>query len=425
MSSRPAVHWPSLAQFAYSGFVLVAALGGAAGLAISAGLGLARSPSAAAQPAAQLVGAAGAALVGLLAIPSAVLALLRLLRRPLPGWASRPTGWLPHALSARLLIAAGIAVLWGISLAAGGWAASQRGAGLLLLAPLYILAAGLPVAAYLVIGAGGLAGGSQQRRWGILSAELVGTALVVLVVELLVLALVGLIIVLAVVSQPGALAEIQRLAAQLKAAQVTPENLGRILQPFLRPWMLYLGIAVIAGIAPLIEELLKPLPLWFFARRGLTASEGFVGGLICGAGFALFESLGDLTSVTGASWLPAALGRGGTDLLHILNGGLMGWALALAWSQGRSLRLVLTYLLVAGVHGLWNAISLLLGALPLVGPVFPALLHGQQANYILGAGLVVIYLLMFWVLVRTNQRLGRSEPVPAQPPLAPLGENTN
>jgi hypothetical protein len=427
VSSRSAIHWPSLAQFAFSAFVLLAALGLSAGLAISGGLGWARSPATADQSLTRLIGAAGAGLVGLLALPSVGLSLARLLGRSLPGWALRPFGSLPGPLSRRIPILIGLLAVWAAALAAGSWSAVQGGAGQLALVPLFLLVVALPVAIYLVIGAGGLSAGSLQRRWGIFVAALIGTSGVVLVVEILVFGLiaVGALVVLA--SHPDTLNLINRLAQRITNAQITPENLGRILRPYIQPWMIYLGVAIVAGLAPLIEEALKPLPLWLFARRGLTPAEGFVGGLLCGAGFALFESMGDLAAITGPDWAVSAAARGGTDLLHILNAGLMGWALALAWGEGRHLRLALTYLLVVGIHGLWNSISIAMAVLPLVAPAASPLLTGPWVTGIFVGGLIVLYVCLFFVLVRTNRRLAPVSPPPAPAlltaPDEPTGEN--
>ncbi len=417
--SRPTVHWPSLAQLAFSGLVLIGALAIAVGLAIVGGLDWARSPATIDQSVRLLILAAGLTLVGLLALPSAGLALLRLFDQPLPEGLLHPLGGLPGALSRRLVILAAIAVIWVAALAAGNWAANQGGAGQLALAPLYVIAVALPIAGYLVVGAGGLSGGSLQRRWGIFGAGLAATSLIVLVVEIIVFGLVAVLVVAALASQPDTLNLLSRLVQRLQNAQITPENLGRILRPYLQPWMIFLGVAVVAGLAPLIEELLKPLPLWLFARRGLTPAEGFVGGLLAGAGFALFESMGDLANVTGESWAISAAVRASTDLLHMVNAGLMGWALAVAWGSrgqpgalGRYLRLALTYLLVVGIHGLWNSLSVVMVVLPLALPAGSPLLRGGWVENVPVAVLAALYLSLFFVLLWANHRLS--------PPANPL-----
>ncbi len=50
--------------------------------------------------------------------------------------------------------------------------------------------------------------------------------------------------------------------------------------------MIFGVLAVISGIVPLIEEILKPIALWSLVGKDLTDQEGFVAGLLSGAGFA-------------------------------------------------------------------------------------------------------------------------------------------
>jgi hypothetical protein len=399
------VHWPSAAQLAFSGLVLIGSFGIAMTLGVMGALEWSRGAGSANQSVTLLVTAVGVGLGGLFALPSAGLALWRLLGR------AQPQSWirLPEPLARRLLILAGIAVLWGAALAAGGWAVNQGGIAQLALVLLSAVVVILPIAGYLVVGAGGLSGGSLQRRWGIFSAGLAGTSLVVLVIELLAFALVGVAVLVGLASRPDTMETLNRLLQRLSNAQITPENLGRILRPYLQPWLIYLGAALVAGLAPLLEELLKPLPLWFFARRGLTPAEGFVGGLLAGAGFTLFESMGDLAGITGQGWVSTAAARAGTDLLHMVTVGIMGWALALAWGEGgrlsRYLRLALTYILVVGIHALWNSMSVAMVALPLIFPASSSALNGIFVEKLPIAVLGGIYLGLFFILLWANRRL--------------------
>jgi hypothetical protein len=420
VASRSSVHWPSAAQLAFSGLVLLGSFGIAAALAVMGALEWSHGAGSADQSVTLLVTAVGVGLVGLFALPSAGLALWRLLGR------SQPEHWirLPEPLARRLLILAAIAVLWGAALALGNWAVNQGGIAQLALVLLSAVVVILPIAGYLVVGAGGLAGGSLQRRWGIFSTGLAGTSLVVLVIELLAFALVGGAVLVGLASRPDMMEALNRLVQRLSNAQITPENLGRILRPYMQPWLIYLGAALVAGLAPLLEELLKPLPLWFFARRGLTPAEGFVGGMLAGAGFTLFESMGDLSGIAGQGWVSTAAARAGTDLLHMVTAGLMGWALALAWGEGgrrgRFLRLALTYVLVVGVHALWNSMSVVMVALPLALQADSPLLSGALAQSLPVAVLAVIYLGLFaamlWANQRLNKRIPPENPVPASVP---------
>jgi hypothetical protein len=86
----------------------------------------------------------------------------------------------------------------------------------------------------------------------------------------------------------------------------------------------------------------------------------------------------------------------------------MGWALALAWGQGRYLRLALIYLGVVALHGLWNTISITMGLLPLVAPPGDTWLRAPWVTSALVGGLIGLYVVMFGILLWANRRL--SEP---------------
>jgi RsiW-degrading membrane proteinase PrsW (M82 family) len=107
--------------------------------------------------------------------------------------------------------------------------------------------------------------------------------------------------------------------------------------------------------------------LWTLAGRKLTPQEGFVGGLLCGAGFALMENVFYFTTVLMAEdWLFMAIGRAGTGVLHMLASGLVGWGLAKAWQDGKWALLGFTTLGAFGLHGLWNVLALVSGMAPLL-----------------------------------------------------------
>jgi RsiW-degrading membrane proteinase PrsW (M82 family) len=143
------------------------------------------------------------------------------------------------------------------------------------------------------------------------------------------------------------------------------------------------------------------------AGKKLTPAQGFLAGLLSGAVFALLESLGSLASPSGQDWLGLVLGRTGTGILHTVNTGMVGWALASTWRDGRYLRLAAVYLLAAGLHGLWNVFGALLALPALLGPgsvtgiVAVFLRLGQIAPLVL----LVLVILLFLILLSSNRRL--------------------
>ncbi len=354
----------------------------------------------------------GSALIGFLMLPAAALAIFRLSSNPLPGWM---LGFLKFLDQFSLFFI----ILWPFVLLAGYLAAQAGSLSWLLLPPLNLLAVSLPIVWILAIGQRGLAGGSPLRRWGSFSIAVVLSPVLSFTIELAVLFGLGLLAVFLVASHPDTVAEINRFSQRLLNSQGNPETITRMLRPFLsRPEILYGGLALMSGLIPLIEELLKPLPVWLLGKRLKTPAEGFVAGLIGGAGYALAESLGASGAFDSTQWLGTVLGRGGTDLLHILTAGLMGAALIYAWQSGKYWRLVLTYLSVVLIHGLWNFFSLWSGFYSFIAPTPVALpVNNSLLGYISPLGLGILVIGMLAILISQNARLRKAPAFQAPGPL--------
>src|SRR4030067_2197270 len=98
---------------------------------------------------------------------------------------------------------------------------------------------------------------------------------------------------------------------------------------------------------------------WCLGGSRLPPAEGFTAGILCGAGYALVESL--ILSVDGGEqWVSLVFARIGTAVVHPLTSGLTGWALAYAWRENRYLRLGAAYLGAVLLHGLWNGLTMLI-----------------------------------------------------------------
>jgi hypothetical protein len=83
--------------------------------------------------------------------------------------------------------------------------------------------------------------------------------------------------------------------------------------------------------------------------------------MICGASFALYESLGSLVTTGVDSWAMVAIGRIGTGILHVTASGLVGWGMAKAWSERRYGTLAAAYLAAFAFHSMWNLSALMTG----------------------------------------------------------------
>jgi PrsW family intramembrane metalloprotease len=341
------------------------------------------------------------ALVGVLVTLSAALAVLRLLHRPWRAWPAAVQDFLdklsPWSILAwPLVLAAG----YGVSFL-GNWAV------LLLLPPLSLLAVALPVFWLAALGTRRLERASLQRAWGTLTTGLIVTPLLSTIAEVTVTVMLAIVGMLWLASHPQTLAAMEMLAQRVMNAQGNTQVVQRIMSTYLgRPAVYIPVLIIIAGLAPLIEELIKPLAVWLLAGRNLTPAQGFSIGIISGAGFTLVESLSKVTGFSGADWVGVMVGRAGTDLLHIVTTGIVGWALASAWSEKRYLRLGATYLLAVMLHAIWNALGVWTGFDPYIHP----LTQNQLSGVVAPIGLGVLAVIMFSILYFANRRLRQNIP---------------
>lgn len=347
---RRTQHLASIWQFGLSGLGAITLLSLALGLAVMLGMRLwSGIPAEGGNPLtlAQLVMLCLTLGAGLLF--SAGLALARLLGRPLqryPDWLARLKPW-PFL------------AVWPLVVIAGHWVLRLQGLAWLIWPLLHFLAIGLPVWAVLYLAVRRLPAGQPQRQWGAFSAGLVLAPAILIVLEGLAGVAMILLIAIGVGQDPALVRQLESLAPQLSGPRLAPQEIMEKLAPLLfRPGSLFLIMAFIAGVVPLLEELIKPIAVWLLIRHDLSPMGGFVVGALSGAGFALSESLAQASSVN--DWAFIVTARAGTAAVHIFTTALTGGALALAWRTGRYFRLALAFLSAVTLHGLWNAFSTLL-----------------------------------------------------------------
>jgi PrsW family intramembrane metalloprotease len=252
-------------------------------------------------------------------------------------------------------------VLVGVSAALllGNWVSQNDQLSWFLLPFLNIIATGLPALWLVYIGTRGLLSGAPRRRWGVFASGLILSPAVILVLELFVILGLLILVLFGAMVDPTISSQLTNLMFRLQNSTLNPDDILNILLPiFLRPGLLFLAFAFTSVIVPLIEEALKPIGVWFQAGQKITPVQGFAYGVLCGAGFGLFENLGN-TSAGGEMWAVLAATRISTLLLHCLTTGLVGWALASAWSRKRYLRLGLTYTFAVLLHGMWNGMAVI------------------------------------------------------------------
>jgi hypothetical protein len=268
----------------------------------------------------------------------------------------------------------------------------------------------LPIFLYIGLGSNGIEAGPRWRVWGTVGLGLTIGPLLMIVIEVLVLLLVLVLFTVFLSFQPEKLQELQSFF-QLLDQQTDQEVILNMLAPYLSdPRVIAALLGYIALFVPLVEELLKPLAVWLFAKSIAKPSQGFVLGMLSGGAFALVESL-NASSESSEAW-PFAVGvRAGTSLLHIVLSGIMGYAIVRAFREKTLGHLAATYLAVVSIHGIWNACAIGL-ALSASGETLgkPEWLTTFLPASI--AGILVLGMGIFVVLIASNRKV-RSELAPA------------
>ncbi|HEX7555145.1 MAG TPA: PrsW family glutamic-type intramembrane protease, partial [Leptolinea sp.] len=402
-SSTIKTHLPSLGMLFLSGGSAFIAVSSAAGLALFGLVDYLAGSTSIGEAQTLFSVSCAASLVFILLLPSTILAGLRLAGRSIPGWHS--SLWYRVSNLAFVLIPGMIGF---------GFIAAQNARLAALILPWIQLAViGIPLWWLLETGMQGLPSLSSQRGWGIFSFSVTTTMPIVMVVEILILLIIGAAIFIGLrVFSPDSIQQLNLTVQRLANANIDRETIIRILRPYLsQPIIIFGFFAITAGVIPLLEEFLKPLALWFFSSRPLSAREGFMGGLICGASFALLESLLAIAEPAAAVWSFVAIGRVGTCILHTTASGLVGWGLGSAWSERKYLRLAGAYAMAVLFHSLWN-ISALMAELRQLAQFSPLLIR-QFEGYIQAApiALLILALSMILVIKKANLELRKTSQV--------------
>ena len=219
---------------------------------------------------------------------------------------------------------------------------------------LYLAAICIPVYFLIRLAAGGLNAGSVRRFWGVLSAGMVVGPGVAIFAELSLAIVVGVFAVIYLALNPQQLAAVQDLANQLGSTSGI-DQAARVLQPLLKlPFAFILALIFFSGFAPLVEEASKSVAVWAVFDRLDAPAQGFLAGVLSGAGFGLLESL--LASATpDQSWAFTLLIRGGSSMMHIVAAGFTGWGIGRFRLTGRVGPLLGGYAGAVTLHSLWNA----------------------------------------------------------------------
>jgi hypothetical protein len=301
---------------------------------------------------------------GLVLLPVLLLSICRLRDQPIPAWLNTRRPVIGKAVMWLILV-------WPVMVFLGWLVAGAPKVAVFLLGPINLLVAGIPVLWVYNATQRKLNTGSQMRKWRIFGFSFAVTPIVILGVEIFALLVLSaaawLWVAYRISVDPSFERELMYIVNQITLAGNDLDMILQLLEPYLlTPAVIVWALVIIGGIVPVIEEVVKPLALWSLAGRKITPQEGFVGGLLCGAGFALLENLlYGTTALAAEDWLFMAVGRAGTGVLHMLASGLVGWGLAKLWQDGKWLFSGLMLLGAILLHGVWNAVALVSGVAPL------------------------------------------------------------
>jgi len=198
---------------------------------------------------------------------------------------------------------------------------------------------------------------SAQRNWGAFGTGLTLTPAITFVIEILLLVVIGIFWLVMIQYRPDLESDIQYLLNFVNESTAQSEISARWAGEFVaRPEVSGTVFLYFSLLIPIVEELLKPLAVYFLLGRKLKPWEGFLIGATAGAGYALFENL--TIGAAADTWTFVMISRLGTTAVHILTTGLVGWGLASAWTEKKYGRLAGSFIAAVALHGVWNGLNI-------------------------------------------------------------------
>lgn len=271
------------------------------------------------------------------------------------------------------------------------------------------------------IGTNGIDLGPRWRFFSVLGLGMTVGPILMIILEMILLVVIILAgFIYLAVQKPDLFQEIINLTQQLQN-ETNPDFILNSVAPYVaNSAVIATLLGYIAFLVPLIEELLKPLAVWIFAKKIESPAQGFAMGMLSGGAFALLESL-NASGDGSVSWPVIVSIRAGTSLLHMTASGLVGWGIVSAFQEKKAGRFFAAYFSAVAIHGIWNACAVgagistigeLIGKPEWLFNIIPAAICGMT---VLGIG-------MFVVLIASNRKL-RS--VSVDLPVAQIEEKNN
>jgi len=228
-------------------------------------------------------------LSAIILLPIFLISLYQQLGKPIPHWLDTDRPFIHKIAWWSLLI-------WPLLVLSGWLVSGSDLLSTLLLGFINVLVAGIPILWIYHAAQRKLRSGSQIRKWRIFGFSLTVLPTVILVVELIaILVLVvmaSLFFAVQFSTTPGLEQQLMQFFDSIMSQTADPDALLTQVEPYLRqPAVIFVILAIFAGIMPLIEELFKTLGVWLLKVRNPDPAESFRIGLLSGGGFALFEGL--------------------------------------------------------------------------------------------------------------------------------------
>jgi hypothetical protein len=233
---------------------------------------------------------------------------------------------------------------------------------------------------------------------------------ILIFLEVIALAVIVLIVVVILMTQPGFEAQIQRLSQQMLVLDPQSMAAQRLIAPYLvKPEVIGVALLYFAMIVPMLEEIFKPLGVWFFADKLTSPAQGFALGALSGSAYALVETFGVSAQTT--DWTSLLLSRIGTGTLHITTSALMGAGIVYAIRERRYLRLLGIYFLSVTLHGLWNALAIFFAFSNIVN-FFELESPLSDIGTPLNIAMAILVVILLVILILSNQRMKATVPLP-------------
>lgn len=299
-------------------------------------------------------------------------------------------------------------ILTSVALIVGYWVVQSEIANWLLLPILTLPAVVLPLFVLLGFGIRGLPLGTRWQSWNSFGLAMTLTPFILVFLELFALLFIVVVVVVILMSQPGFETTILQLSSQMENLDPQSKAAQDLIAPYvLKPGVIITALLYFAMIVPLLEELLKPLGVWFFAKRLTSPAQGFALGALSGSAYGLIETLG--VSAQTAGWSTLLLSRIGTGALHITTSALMGAAIVYAIRERRYLRLLFTYALSVSLHGLWNTLAIFF-AFATISEYFELEHPLRQIQMPLNVGMAILAVMLLVILILTKRGMRMTIP---------------